>query len=650
MIDYATGVSSGEKVIVQNSYDDVGQLKTKRLGVNGTTAVETQKYDYNVRGWLLGVNRDYVNNTQSTSKFGFELSYDKPASMNPTNAPLYNGNIATMTWRGNQNGADIRRYDFAYDNTSRLLKADFKALTGTVQSGTFNSQMGDGINPESAYDYNGNILAMTQQGLYGGASTTIDQLTYTYIPGTNKLQKVTDGQTANLNLGDFYNGNTGDNIDYSYDDNGNLKQDLNKNITDIGYNYLNLPENISVAGKGSIVYSYDGVGNKLTKTVNETGQPQKVTVYLGNLIFENNALQFVNTEEGRARLESGAWKYDYFLKDHLGNVRMMLDDNGNVLEETHYYPFGLIQKGISTSNPIPSLRNKDKTFQGQKFDDDLGLSYYSFKYRNHDPQIGRFIEIDPLSDKYEFNSTYSFSENKVTTHVELEGLEKIHFQYVFDLKQITVSSTNLERNGPLGSGYLLSSNHGGKAAYYYGREIAPSLTAFKKAYEGVKLDKNGDHVGYLDHLGNPTIGYGHLIKKGEKYKVGSTITDREAQSLFETESESIIKQSDAYLKDYDLSENERGALYDAAFNMGPGKLKQYTEDGSKFSRGNIFFQFMGGGEGIKKRRYAENILYTNGKYIHFDVLNGKDLQRVLDFLTPLQKEREDREKKEKEKK
>ena len=73
----------------------------------------------------------------------------------------------------------------------------------------------------------------------------------------------------------------------------------------------------------------------------------KTTAVSGNRKFtnENNSLQFVNTNEGRARLESGTWKYDYFLKDHLGNVRMMLAENGTVLEETSYYPFGAATKG-----------------------------------------------------------------------------------------------------------------------------------------------------------------------------------------------------------------------------------------------------------------------------------------------------------------
>jgi RHS repeat-associated protein len=71
--------------------------------------------------------------------------------------------------------------------------------------------------------------------------------------------------------------------------------------------------------------------------------------------------------------------------------------------------------------------NKEKTFQGQRFDDDLDLNWVQFKWRNHDPQIGRFIEIDPLASDYEHNSPYAFSENKVTGHIELEGLEAIPY-------------------------------------------------------------------------------------------------------------------------------------------------------------------------------------------------------------------------------
>lgn len=72
-----------------------------------------------------------------------------------------------------------------------------------------------------------------------------------------------------------------------------------------------------------------------------------------------------------------------------------------------------------------ALENSFQKFQGQQFDDDLDLGCYQFKWRNHDPQIGRFYELDPLAEKYSYNSTYAFSENKVIGHVELEGLEAV---------------------------------------------------------------------------------------------------------------------------------------------------------------------------------------------------------------------------------
>jgi len=93
-----------------------------------------------------------------------------------------------------------------------------------------------------------------------------------------------------------------------------------------------------------------------------------------------------------------------------------------VLEENHYYPFGMT---VQLDNNAANTTKNDIKFQGQRLDNDLGINIYSFKYREHDPTIGRFWQIDPLSDKYVYNSPYAFSENKVTSHFELEGLEAV---------------------------------------------------------------------------------------------------------------------------------------------------------------------------------------------------------------------------------
>ena len=70
--------------IVKNEYDRLGQLKNKKLGKKkdasgnySSEALESMEYDYNIRGWLLGANRDYARDANSNNYFGFDLGYDK---------------------------------------------------------------------------------------------------------------------------------------------------------------------------------------------------------------------------------------------------------------------------------------------------------------------------------------------------------------------------------------------------------------------------------------------------------------------------------------------------------------------------------------------------------------------------------------------
>ncbi len=119
-----------------------------------------------------------------------------------------------------------------------------------------------------------------------------------------------------------------------------------------------------------------------------------------------------------------------YISNETPNIDVFFDNlqvthiRGPLLSEDHYYPFGIMMNGISgKALAFGGPENKRNKFQNQEFNNDLEVSYYEFKWRHHDPQTGRFIQIDPLSEEYVYNSTYAFSENKVTGHVELEGLE-----------------------------------------------------------------------------------------------------------------------------------------------------------------------------------------------------------------------------------
>ncbi len=130
-------------------------------------------------------------------------------------------------------------------------------------------------------------------------------------------------------------------------------------------------------------------------------------------------LQFVPTSEGYFDFVKNKYIYNY--ADHLGNVRVGYFNNGSgieVLEENNYYPFGLRHEGYNDFDGNPSYQYK---YQGQELQNETG--WYSFKWRNYMPDLGRFFNIDPLSEKYAYQSHYNFSENRVIDGRELEGLE-----------------------------------------------------------------------------------------------------------------------------------------------------------------------------------------------------------------------------------
>jgi RHS repeat-associated protein len=455
------GAFSGYTTVANMQYDGLGQIKVKNLGRqrSGTSytsaPLETLNYDYNIRGWLLGINRSYVQDVSTASNawfsgesfttpncycagqfFGFELGYDKsPAAGNGagwSNGFQYNGNIVGMLWKSGHDG-QIRKYDFNYDQANRLKVADFNQYTG----GGFNKNAGvDYSMTIPNYDANGNILQMNQMGLKPNANTSalIDQLNYTYYSGSNKLKAVTDAvNDNNSTLGDFkYNAGSKTATDYIYDTNGNMTQDNNKGISTITYNYLNLPQTITMTGKGTISYTYDAAGNKLQKkVVDNTNGTTTTTLYLNGVIYQNDVLQFIAHEEGRLRINNtnNGYVYDYFLKDHLGNTRMTITDDysiaTHIIDATSYYPFGLSMKVIG-KEAAGGLQNKfkynGKEEQSKEFSDGTGLDYLDYGARMYDAQIGRWFTIDPLADVSRRWSPYTYCYNNPIRFIDPDGM------------------------------------------------------------------------------------------------------------------------------------------------------------------------------------------------------------------------------------
>ncbi|THU38518.1 RHS repeat-associated core domain-containing protein [Niastella caeni] len=361
-------ITTPEKTLATLQYNELGQLKKKSIGNN----LDSLVYDYNIRNWITGINKNFVAGT-AAGYFGLELGYDNTTTAAGSTTflnPQYNGNIAGAIWKSKGDGIN-RKYDYSYDNISRLTAAGYVENTSGT---TWNNTQLDFSVSNISYDANGNILTMQQKGWKAGSNITIDNLTYNYNTNSNQLKNVIDAvnDTA-TQLGDFRSSSTymttlggtktAAAVDYTYDANGNMIKDLNKDIDTTGaaieYNHLNLPAVVRIKNKGSIMYIYDAAGNKLKKIVRETGKPNKTTLYMGNAVYENDTLQFIAHEEGRLRYSKKyffngdstyAFFYDYFIKDHLGNTRMVLTEQKDT---SGYYA----TMELGTGNGI---RNKEK--------------------------------------------------------------------------------------------------------------------------------------------------------------------------------------------------------------------------------------------------------------------------------------------------
>ncbi|WP_299610451.1 DUF6443 domain-containing protein [uncultured Aquimarina sp.] len=442
--------NQAQEHMVANTYDAFGQLEYKEVG-GGLQKVD---YTYNVRGWLKTINEGTTNNGDL---FGFAINYNTVEGRYDI-PKLYNGNIAQTIWK-TANDNIKRSYGYEYDPLNRIKESYFR-YNENLTDASLRSYDVRNID----YDKNGNISSLIRYNEMG-TNDIMDNLSYEYDSG-NKLSKVTD--SGNSTIGFIDGTNTND--DYVYDLNGNMTIDRNKGITGISYNHLNLPTAVAINDQarshvGNISYIYDATGMKLKKIV--SGGSSLTTEYAGNYIYENGQLQFMSTAEGYVEpvfasngVAISSFDYIYQYKDHLGNIRLSYadkDDDGKIdvlrndvdvdgdndyaneiLEENNYYPFGLKHEGYNSliTSTNPALKYK---YNGKELNEELGLDWHDYGFRNYDPSLGRWMNIDNLAEQYQSMSPYNYTMNNPVFFVDPDGQEVIiHFDktnnrlYIYD--------------------------------------------------------------------------------------------------------------------------------------------------------------------------------------------------------------------------
>ena len=413
--------------IASNSYNELGQLQKKEVG-----GVQEMNCSYNIRGWLTQINNpDDPITSGSNKKFAMRFNYNNPVTY-LINEAQYNGNISSIEWRS-VSGGDVsdskRGYGYSYDFHNRLENAYYGEGDQLVRNPGYDETI-------TGYDFNGNIMGLNRNKVISNGPVNIDNLTYSYKG--NQLTSVTDNASASHKAEGFYD--VSNTVDYDYDLNGNLSLDRNKGISQIQYNHLNLPKKIVDQNNSmkTIEYIYNANGQKLARK-----SPENLTTYYsGIFVYEETLegdavvprLKYILHPEGMVDMAST--QYQYFLKDHLGNTRVVVNSDNATLQITNYYPFGL------TSQSFQSGIDNKYLYNGKELqEDEIGngmLDWYDYGARMYDPTLGRWHVVDPMTDKHPDYTPYAYCYNNPINYIDPFGLDTFN---------INVGNQSIDRIG-----------------------------------------------------------------------------------------------------------------------------------------------------------------------------------------------------------
>ena len=470
----------GDKEVAFYSYDDIGRLvSVKRSGNAGTVTNE-----YNIRNWLVSTSSD---------RFMESLKYESGSE-----TPCYNGNISRMQWQNTYDNV-LRGYDFEYDGLNRLIASAYAEGTDMSQNKDRYSE----YIPQ--YSPNGSIERLQRYGKKNnGSFGIIDDLTYQYRG--NQIQSISDKAGSLLYDGSFdFKDGASESTEYFYNANGALTKDLNKGISKIKYDVLDNLSCITFNNGFKTKYVYDAGGSKL-KTIHEA-LTTNTTDYIGDFIFEDGKLSKYQFEGGYCSFDSNLNPtYHYYEKDHLGSIRMVVNENGTIEQVNHYYPFGGVYGDLAYNSELQ--KNK---YIGKEFDHTSGLDWYDHGARMYDAAKGSWDRMDKLAEKYNSINPYVYSINNPIKNLDLDGLKPRIY---------------IETNG-LGHTFVTIGEGRNTIVYTYGRYGALGssgsiLHQFTPTGEGVLIRKTGKQaINYIQKKledGNLSV---YTLEKGSDKDVAS---------------------------------------------------------------------------------------------------------------------------------
>jgi RHS repeat-associated protein len=430
---------AAEQLVGQYAYNEIGQLTDKSLHEkSGGGFLQSVDFRYTIRGWLSRINNSGLSaeadDNGVNDVFGMEMVYNTAISgLTSTPDLRFDGRLSAVKWKTNdiQSSSTTpiyeRSYRYQYDKTGRLKAALYAANNGSnwlAEAGGYDER-------NITYDQNGNMLSLKRFSINNGTSTPIliDDLSYTYGTGHgNQLKQVED---ASGNAQGFKeSAHVTD--EYVYDENGNLVTDHNKGngttAMTINYNEINKTSRVDFPNGDYILYTYTATGLRIKKETHGSSTV-KVTDYIDGFVYENATLAYLPMPEGRVRNAAGVFVYEYNLTDQQGNVRVSFREGtagvAEVIQENHFYPFGLAMKGAIMRTTIPVTANKNLYNGGSELQDDFGddPNWLSTPWREYDPALAKFHAVDPMADKYGSLTPYNYAFNDPITFNDPSGAD-----------------------------------------------------------------------------------------------------------------------------------------------------------------------------------------------------------------------------------
>ena len=420
---------NGRKETIQKfDYDDLGRVRFITRGGNAGTV----SYDYNLHGWTTNIDsRDFHEKLHYTDGVG---------------TPCYNGNISSQLWSTSDYG-QIRGYKFEYDGLDRLKEAVYGETPSlSDKQNRYNEKVIE-------YTANGAMKRFQRRGRKdNGEYGKIDNLNIK-LNGNQLLSVTDDALPANKYSSFNFIDGANEQTEYEYNGVGALTKDLNRGIT-IKYDNLNNPRRIDFKDGNSITYTYMPDGTLIMKVygdrqvsskskanvsafdslANVSGWIQPAdslfidnigiivtgnTEYCGNIIYRNGKLNKVLFSGGYCTFNkerNNEPVFHYFTQDHLGNNRIVTNEDGTVEQITHYYPFGgtFNEAGLNASL-------QQYKYNGKELDRIAGQNTYDYGARQYFSALPMWNGVDPLFEKHYELSPYILCGNNPVTRIEKDG-------------------------------------------------------------------------------------------------------------------------------------------------------------------------------------------------------------------------------------